>query len=399
MSSAAGSAVRPLRILYPASLTMGGAERQMLLLAERLPRDRFDVSFITLGGWTTHADHAVAAGARVHSLGAARRRSTPMPLFALKVAGRTLDYIRINRRERYDIVDAWLYLGYGLAALTRPLTRTPVLISGRRSLSRFKEGFGPVERAVDAVARRRSDLIVANSTAVADDVAAREGIDRGAIRVIRNGVEIPAPVSPEDRRRIRSTLGLAPHHLVVAAVGSLKPGKGQVRLVEAMPDLLAAVPAARLVLVGDGPGRSAIEARVSELGLDDRVVMTGAVPDARTLYGAFDILASGSDAEGLPNAVLEGAAAGNAIIATAAGGTVEIVHDGKTGVLVPVGHDAALRAGLVRLARDDAARERLGLAARAHVSACFGIERFVRETADLYEEMSARPRGRAPVTG
>lgn len=380
--------LRPLRILYPASLTVGGAERQMILLAERLPRERFDVSFIMLGGWTPNADLAVAAGAHVHALGISGRRSTAKPIFALKVAGRTLEYIWICRRERYDIVDAWLYQGYGIAAVTRPFTSVPVLISGRVSLSKFKEQFGPVERAVDTIARRTSDLIFANSAAVADDVALREGMDRASIRIIRNGVVIPDPMPEDERRAIRAGWGVAPSDLVLGYVGSMRQGKGHERLVEALPSLLAYVPDARLVLVGGGPLRLAIEQRIAALGLGDRVTVTGDVVDARPLYGAFDVFASASEAEGLPNAVLEAAAAGVAIVATAAGGTVEIVQDGRTGILVPVGDDDGLRTALVQLAGDAALRERLGSAARDHASTTFGIDRFIRETADLYEEMA-----------
>jgi len=144
---------RPLRILYPASLLPGGAERQMLLLTARLPRDRFAATFVLLGGETPLAAEARASGARVHALGAPRRAGLPLPLFAARVGLRVGGYVRLCRRERFDIVDAWLYLGYGLAAVTDPLTRIPVMISGRRSLSGFKAGFGRVERAVDALNR------------------------------------------------------------------------------------------------------------------------------------------------------------------------------------------------------------------------------------------------------
>ena len=382
--------VRRLRILYPASLTVGGAERQMLLLAERLPRDRFDVSFILLGGWTPNADLAVAAGAQVHALGASARRSTPRLILPLKVSGRILKYVRICRRERYDIVDAWLYQGYGIAAVTRPLTRIPVLISGRVSLSKFKERFGPAERAVDAIARRSSDIIFANSAAVADDVALREGVDRASIRIIRNGVVIPDPMPEDERGALRAQWGATRDDLVVGYVGSMRPGKGHERIVAAMPHLLGHAPNARLVLVGGGPMRPDIERLIEALGVTDRVVLTGDVLDARPLFGGFDIFASASEAEGLPNSVLEAAAAGIGIVATAAGGTVEIVEDGRTGILVPVADDEGLRIGLVQLANDAALRARLGSAARDHAAAAFGLDRFIRETGDLYEEMASR---------
>ena len=120
------------------------------------------------------------------------------------------------------------------------------------------------------------------------------------------------------------------------------------------------------------------------------MTLTGDVLDARPLFGALDVFVSASEAEGLPNSVLEAAAAGVAIVATAAGGTVEIVEDGRTGVLVPVGDDEALRAGLLRLATDPDLRGRLGSAARLHAASVFGIDRFIRETADFYEEMARR---------
>ena len=148
-------------------------QRQMLTLAERLPCDRFAVEFIVLGDRTTNAAAAEALGVPVHVLGSARRSGAPLPLFAARSVGRAAAYVRLVRRRRYDIVDAWLYPAYVLAAVTRPVTRVPVLVAGRRSLSSFKARFGPLEQAADALARRWSDAIVANSQAVVDDVAAR----------------------------------------------------------------------------------------------------------------------------------------------------------------------------------------------------------------------------------
>ena len=111
------------------------------------------------------------------------------------------------------------------------------------------------------------------------------------------------------------------------------------------------------------------------------------MPDARVLYDGLDVLVSASDAEGLPNVVLEAAASGRPIVATAAGGTPEIVIDGDTGVLVPVGDSDGLARGLIRVLDDRELAKRLGAAARERVSTAFGVDRFVAETAALYEEM------------
>ncbi len=201
---------------------------------------------------------------------------------------------------------------------------------------------------------------------------------------------IPEPMGDAERVAIRTGWGMAPDDLVVGYVGSMRPGKGHERIVAAMPDLLAQVPNARLVLVGGGPERPAIERQIAALGIGDRVTLTGDVLDARPLFGALDIFVSASEAEGLPNSVLEAAAAGVAIVATAAGGTVEIVADGSdrgssspsatTGRCEPAWSDS-------RPTRISASR--LGSAARDHAATAFGIDRFIRETAEFYEEIGA----------
>ena len=176
---------------------------------------------------------------------------------------------------------------------------------------------------------------------------------------------------------------------VVGCVGVFKQSKGQARVVDAMLIARREQRDAWLIFVGDETERKAVEQRVRACGLD-RVRFLGAVPDARTLYDGFDVVISASDAEGLPNVVLEAAAAARPIVATAAGGTPEIVIDGVTGLLVPVGDTESLGRGLGLLLHDRELALRLGVAARAHAAGAFGVERFVAETADLYEEMSHR---------
>ncbi len=120
------------------------------------------------------------------------------------------------------------------------------------------------------------------------------------------------------------------------------------------------------------------------------MTLAGHWPNAAWLTQAFDIFVHPSDGEGLPNAVLEAAAAGRAIIATDAGGTAEIVDDGRTGILVPVGDSTKLGQAILRLTSDRALREQLQGSASQHAITLFGMDRFVTETAALYEELAAR---------
>lgn len=389
---------RRIRLAFFSGMTMGGAERQMLELAKGLPSDRFDVEFVVFGSQGATAEEALAAGFPVHVLGAARPPGSHRLMAVPRAAGILWRFVRVVRRRRYDIVDGWLFYGYSMAALSRPVSRLPVVVAGRRSLSQFKDRHGPFARAADAIAKRWSDAIVANCDAVADDVAAYEGLPRSRITVIRNGVAPGVPSSTDDRRRWRAAWDADdPRVVVIGCIGALRNSKGHDVLLRAVAGLsaLTATPI-RLVLIGDGPLRPSLERQASDLGISDLVAFQGEVADARPLYGAIDIVVQASNEEGLPNAVLEGAAAGRAIVATAVGGTPEIVLDGVTGLLVPPGDADALAAGLRTAVDDPIARQRWGDAARAHALTTFAMDRMLSEFAALYTALVLASRvGRA----
>jgi glycosyltransferase involved in cell wall biosynthesis len=299
-------------------------------------------------------------------------------------------YLRAVRAGRYDIVDARLFHGYVLAGLTKPLSGVPILVAGRRSLGEFKDRFGPLGRGLDRLARRAPDMIVANSAAVAADTLVREGLNPLRLRVIRNGITPAEPLAAAERDAIRAGWGVGPDDIVAGAVANYRPVKGLERLVRVVAGLHAELPDLRLVLIGDGPLRGALEAQAAGLGIGSIVRVNGPAPDARHLVEAFDLVVAASEAEGLPNALLEAAAAGRPIAATAAGGTVEVIEDGRTGLLVPVGDEAALAGAVRRLVQDPELRARLGAAARVHVEATFGMDRMVAEYAALYDELAER---------
>jgi glycosyltransferase involved in cell wall biosynthesis len=166
-------------------------------------------------------------------------------------------------------------------------------------------------------------------------------------------------------------------------------------LLRAVAKAMPTHPNLRAILVGEGSRRAILEKLIGDLGLAAVVRLHGAEPDARDIIGAFDIAVQTSESEGLPNAVLEAAAAGLPIVATDTGGTAEILDGGRTGICVLIGDEAAFARALGSLVDDPALRRSLGDAARAHVQKAFGMERFVAETAALYEELAAaksRPR-------
>ena len=141
------------------------------------------------------------------------------------------------------------------------------------------------------------------------------------------------------------------------------------------------------MLVGDGDLRPQIEQQIDLLGIGDRVVLAGRATELWPYYDSFDVFVQASNSEGLPNVLLEAAASRLPIVATAAGGTGEVIRDGETGLLVPIDDADRLEAALDRAIRDEELRRSLGAAARDLIERDYGMERFGREYADLYREL------------
>jgi len=361
----------------------------MLALAERLPRDRFEVEFIVLSGSGVYDERATAAGLRIRTVARAATWGEPLPVKLWHRASKVLRYAALVRAGRYDVIDAWLYPADVLAAVMRPITRTPVVIAGRRNVE-TERFFGPIEPKVASLVGRLTDVVVANSAAAASNAAKAGGISPTKLRIIRNGVVVPPPVTATERLARRRAIGIIdPDEIVIGCVANFRQVKRHDWLINAFAALPDQERKLRLVLVGDGPLRPAVERQVRALGLEARVLLLGSELNPEPLYATFDIAVQASCREGLPNALLEAGAAGRAIVATDAGGSREIVLDGRTGLLVPVEGPSALVSALQRLVSSPDLRERLGNGAREHVAATFGMDRFVAEFAQLYEEQVA----------
>jgi glycosyltransferase involved in cell wall biosynthesis len=215
---------------------------------------------------------------------------------------------------------------------------------------------------------RRADRVIVPSRYLARWVVGW-GVPAEKIVVIYNAVE------PVDGVEPLPVLLRTPVKAVT--VGRLVPWKQVNGLLEALTE----VPKLGLVVVGDGPERPRLERRARELGVSDRVYFAGqrSKKEALGLMAACDLFVLNSAYEGLPHVVLEAMALGLPVVATAAGGTPEVVRDGETGVLVP-GRYGTLGASLSALARDPALRRRLGRAARQWIGERLSAETMIRLT-------------------
>ena len=382
----------PVRLAFLLGrLIRGGAELQMLALSEHLTKHGFEVDFVTRSGPGMLDDQARAAGASVRHIGISSSARTPAHERLARLIGRNARWITTARRERYDIVDAWLHPADSIAALTRHLTGVHIVMSARLGRSP-RMRIGPATQLLESTVFRLTDAVVANAEITAAD-AKHQGVPARKVHVIRGGVR-PAPdFSPAERFAQRAALGLKEGEFLVGCVGNFRRMKRQDLVIRAFAALLPVHPGLRLVLVGDGELRPEIEDQVRDLGLDDRVILFGTATDLAPLYDAFELFVQASNSEGLPNVLLEASSAGLPIVATAAGGTGEVIRDGETGLLVPIDDLDSLAGAMHRAIADADLRRRLGLAARSLIKREYGMDRFCLEYAELYRELLSAKRG------
>lgn len=202
------------------------------------------------------------------------------------------------------------------------------------------------------------------------------------LHVVTNGVD--ARFHPQDAKGCRAELGLPDEGFIVLFVGLLVPVKGLDHLLDGLQQLLD-LPLT-CVLVGDGPLEEHLRGRLAD-GLEDRVVFAGrqSALEVPKWMAAADLFVLPSLSEGRPNVVLEAQACGLPVIATAVGGTPELIEDGVSGMLVAPGDAGALANAIRVLVMDSALRQRLGLAARERiVSGEYSWDASAERTCQIY---------------
>lgn len=242
-----------------------------------------------------------------------------------------------------------------------------------------------VVRWIERALAGASDRIVAISNIQREEICQRFGVaPPWKTEVIELGLNLDTLLTLESETSLRRELGFGLEHVVFGYVGRLVPIKDLPTLLQAFARIVADIPNARLMLVGDGELRHALEAFAAELGLGDRVRFAGWRHDLSAVYGAMDACVLSSRNEGTPVALIEAMAAGKPVIATAVGGVEDVVTQGCTGVVVPPGDVAALADAMRGLGESESRRREFGQAARRSIGARFGASRLASDANRLY---------------
>ena len=372
-----------------ASRFFGGPERQMLELAKSL-QDGYEsvfVSFREAGLCEAFLEEV----RRVGFEGIALKHDTPR-LFA---AGREL--VQLLRRQNAAILCCHGYKADLLGLIAARCVRIPVV-----AVSRGWTGESTRVRLYERVDRfvlRWMDRAICVSEGQARKVRQSGVTSRRAI-VIRNAVRTERFAEPREeyRRHLRELFRRQPD-LIVGAAGRLSPEKGFDVLVDAAVEVVRAEKSVGFVLFGDGGMRRALASQVEAQGLGGRFVFAGFRRDFDHYLPHLDLLVLPSFTEGLPNVVLEAFAAGVPMVATAVGGTPEIIQDAENGYLVPPGNARPLAARILDLLSDDAARRAMGASGRERVRHHFSFSAQARSYELLFDSLAASRAGQfAPRT-
>jgi glycosyltransferase involved in cell wall biosynthesis len=381
---------RPRICFVIGTLDRGGTEGQLVELAVRLRRERFDPFVCCLAHDGPHREALDAAGIPVMSLGV--RRATGL-LRPFEVLRRLAGLIRVMRAQRPDVVHGFLYSSYVLGAVAARVNRVPVIIASRRSLGLFKAS-RPFWLLVERLGNRATDHLIANSEAVRQDVLRQERLPASKVTVIHNGVALPDRVGDQSDA-LRGTLDLLGRHPIVAVISNFMPYKGYDVFFEALPGIVSEFPRLAVLIAGDGAGRREFEDRARASPLTGVVRFLGVRSDVPALLALADVIVHPSTEEGFSNAILEAMAAGKPVVAAAVGGNVEAIVDRETGLLVPTRDADALRGATLWMLRHPHQARTMGEAGRARVGKLFTIDRMVKAYEGVYDKMLAERGPRA----
>jgi len=252
-------------------------------------------------------------------------------------------------------------------------------------------------RAAHRWVQRQIHYYIAVSHAARKAMLSRESGLAEKIAVVPNGICAPDVTKLVPARQVREELTLPSDAPLIVCVARLEQEKDVATLVAAMGPVIAQVPDARCVIVGEGSQRRGLEEQISRVPWGRQITLAGFRDDTISVIRAGSLFVLPSLAEPFGLVLLEAMSLGRAVIATAAGGPLEIVKEGETGLLVPPSDAGALAAAIVTLLRDPAKRTTMGAAALSRFRQHFTAEAMGRATKDVYEKAMRHSRNTAPT--
>lgn len=386
---------RPRRLLTMITkLELGGAQQVVLNTLRGLDAQHYDRWLLAGQGGLLDNEARDLPGVRVLLWPSLRH-----PIRPCLDIGVVIRLVRLLRKEKIEIVHTHSSKAGILGRTAACLARTPIVLHTIHGWP-FHDQQPALLRwlyiRLERWAARRTTHLVAVS-----ESTRQKGLQNKIGRpeqytVIYPGSDLQAfsPGTPLDRARVRAAFGFAPDAPLVGMVACLKPQKAPEDFVRAAALVAKHHPDVRFLLVGDGERRSAVEAEIRRLGLEQRVVLAGWRQDVPQLMRGFDLLALTSLWEGLPCVLAQAMSSRVPVVATAVDGTQDAIQDSKTGRLVPPGDPQAMADSLVELLRQPEQAAALQQAAWP-LAAQYGLSSMLEKTRAVYTAPDTDERGKA----
>ncbi|MBY4898130.1 glycosyltransferase [Cupriavidus sp. AU9028] len=359
-----------MRILLLATgLRLGGAERQVMALAQRYAELGHAVRVVSL---TDGVEVAPGAGVELASLA---MRKTPWSFAAALWRLR-----RLVRAWRPDVVHSHMIHANLLARALASVGGMPLPICTAHS---YREG-GAASMLAYRLSDRWSRLTTHVGAEGRDRMVALRAAPADRIVVVPNGIDtMRFQPDPAARRAARQALGLADGERLVMHVGRLVAEKAQARLIDAFA-LACPGDGMRLLIAGGGPLRDALQRRIDAAGLRERALLLGPRGDIPALLNAADLFVLSSDIEGMPLVIGEALACGCPVVSTDAAGVAAIA--GAHARIVPRGDTAALAAAIAQMLPAGRGDEAAQAARHRHVATTLGLDGIAGQWLALYRQ-------------
>jgi glycosyltransferase involved in cell wall biosynthesis len=352
---------RPAVLLLGDTLNLGGTERQFVFVARGIDKTLWDVHLACLRAEGPLRSELEGAALHAWSCGHGSLKPHRSLRTILKLAG----YLR---RHHIDLVHSFDFYSNMVGIPAARLVGAAVIAS-QRNLGNLRPR---LQQWLHERMLRRATGVLVNSKAI---LTRLRSIPEDRIVVIPNGIDTTRFRPPRDPRPAVSAFG---------TVANLRPAKGLDDLIHATALVRTWHPHVRVLVWGEGDARPALEALIDRLGLRGTVELRGATGDVPAALRECHAFVLPSRSEGCSNALLEAMACGLPVIASDAGGNIEIVAEGRAGLLVPSGDRGALADAMIQLIEDPALAERLAIQDAERVRTDFSIDRMMEGVQAAY---------------
>jgi len=366
--------IHVLHITY--DMNIGGTEQVIRNLIEGRTASRYRCSVLCLDGkvgpWGKELEQK---GITHHCL---NRRSG----FDTKLITQVRKLIKA---EAIDIIHCHQYTPFSYGWFAKAFTGKPIIFTEH---GRFYPDFGTLKRKlINPILQTFTTAITSISAATKQALVTYENLSPNRIEVIYNGImdEFQPPAV-----ELKETLGIDANAVVFGTISRLDPIKNQAMMIRAFARVWRDNKNTVLLIVGDGPLRQELETLMAQLQLQDAVIFTGFQPGPKRYLSIIDVFLLPSLSEGTSMTLLEAMSYGKPSIATAVGGTPEIIEDGRTGKLIDNEDEEALVTAMQQLGANASERDTLGKTAREVYLQRFTVSAMVQQYEALYQRCLAR---------